>query len=89
VTGTKSAGTESTGTESAGGGHGLAGMRERAASVDGSVEAGPGAGGGFLVAARLPLGRPPPADRTAIAPATGATSSGAEGNAPVTEGTRS
>jgi signal transduction histidine kinase len=88
-TGTESTGTESTGGESTGGGHGLAGMRERAASVDGSVEAGPGAGGGFLVAARLPLGRPPPADRTGIAPATGATSSGAEGNAPVTEGTRS
>ena len=38
------------------GGHGLAGMRERAASVGGTVETGPGSAGGFRVAARLPLG---------------------------------
>ncbi|HEY2574785.1 MAG TPA: sensor histidine kinase [Streptosporangiaceae bacterium] len=40
-----------------GGGHGLAGMRERAVSAGGSLEAGPAPGGGFRVAARLPLGR--------------------------------
>jgi signal transduction histidine kinase len=37
------------------GGHGLAGMRERAATVGGALEAGPGPAGGFRVAARLPL----------------------------------
>jgi signal transduction histidine kinase len=42
-----------------GDGHGLAGMRERAAAVGGTVEAGPGPAGGFRVAVRLPLaGRP-------------------------------
>ena len=39
----------------AGSGHGLAGMRERAASVGGAIEAGPRAAGGFRVAARLPV----------------------------------
>jgi signal transduction histidine kinase len=37
------------------GGHGLAGMRERAATVGGSLETGPGPAGGFRVAARLPV----------------------------------
>jgi signal transduction histidine kinase len=36
-------------------GRGLIGMRERAATFGGSVEAGPGASGGFRVAARIPL----------------------------------
>jgi signal transduction histidine kinase len=47
-----------TGTGAAGArdaGHGLAGMRERATLVGGSVEAGPGAGGGFVVRAHLPI----------------------------------
>ncbi|MCP2341105.1 sensor histidine kinase [Actinomadura rupiterrae] len=37
------------------GGHGLRGMRERAASIGGEVAAGPGPDGGFRVRARLPL----------------------------------
>jgi signal transduction histidine kinase len=37
------------------GGHGLAGMAERAAALGGRVEAGPLAGGGFRVHAVLPL----------------------------------
>ncbi|GIH89938.1 sensor histidine kinase [Planobispora siamensis] len=36
------------------GGHGLSGMRERAAAVGGELHAGPATGGGFLVEARLP-----------------------------------
>jgi signal transduction histidine kinase len=37
-----------------GSGHGLIGMRERAASVGGTLETGPGRSGGYLVTARLP-----------------------------------
>ncbi|MEU8177013.1 sensor histidine kinase [Microbispora hainanensis] len=38
------------------GGHGLIGMRERAAMYGGSVEAAPRTGGGFRVVARIPVG---------------------------------
>jgi signal transduction histidine kinase len=36
------------------GGHGLLGMRERAAAVGGELRTGAGAGGGFVVEVRLP-----------------------------------
>jgi signal transduction histidine kinase len=39
-------------------GNGIVGMRERAAALGGSVEAGPCAGRGFRVSARLPVGSP-------------------------------
>ncbi|MFB9313137.1 sensor histidine kinase [Nocardioides plantarum] len=42
----------------AGSGNGLRGMRERAAAVGGSLEAGPRAGGGWRVSATLPIGAP-------------------------------
>jgi signal transduction histidine kinase len=37
------------------GGHGLLGMRERAAALDGTCEAGPVPGGGWRVRARIPI----------------------------------
>jgi signal transduction histidine kinase len=39
-------------------GNGIIGMRERAESLGGQVEAGPRPGGGFRVVARLPVGDP-------------------------------
>jgi signal transduction histidine kinase len=54
-------------------GHGLPGMRERATAAGGTVDIGPLPGGGFRVAARLPLGRAPVAEATA----TGAAATGA------------
>ena len=48
-------GTGATGSPpSGGGGHGLAGMRERARALGGNVQAGPRPGGGFRVRAWLP-----------------------------------
>ena len=41
-----------------GGGHGLAGMRERARALGGTLEAGPASGRGFTVLARLPTHAP-------------------------------
>jgi signal transduction histidine kinase len=42
-------------------GHGLVGMRERAAMLDGELEAAQADGGGFTVRARLPVTTPAPA----------------------------
>lgn len=48
-----------------GAGHGLAGMRERAALYGGSVDAGARPGGGFSVVARLLVGAETPSDEVA------------------------
>jgi signal transduction histidine kinase len=42
-----------------GSGHGIGGMRERAQLLGGSLDAGPRPGGGFRVAANLPIGEEP------------------------------
>lgn len=51
-------------------GHGLAGMRERAAALGGSCEAGPAGGAGWQVLAEIPLreGRQGPGERAAAVP---------------------
>ena len=51
---------DGTGTRTAktGGGHGLAGMRERVRLFGGTLEAGPAPTGGFCVRAVLPTGSP-------------------------------
>jgi len=46
------------GSGAAGTGYGITGMRERAALLGGDFSAGPRPGGGFQVAARLPLPAP-------------------------------
>ncbi|MFD9904325.1 sensor histidine kinase [Streptomyces sp. NPDC059063] len=48
-----------TGADAGGSGNGLAGMRERAAALDGTIEAGPRPDGGFRVTAVLPTGSAP------------------------------
>jgi signal transduction histidine kinase len=53
--GRRAAAGEAPGTAPAAGGHGIIGMRERAALCGGTLETGPTASGGFRVAATLPL----------------------------------
>jgi signal transduction histidine kinase len=63
----------------AGPGYGITGMRERAAAVGGSVDAGPKPEGGFLVRARLPIpAGAQAATRSQVADAVGANTGRAE-----------
>ncbi|MFF9896995.1 sensor histidine kinase [Streptomyces longispororuber] len=52
-----------TGADAGGSGNGLAGMRERAAALRGTIEAGPRPNGGFRVTAVLPTAGAAPRDR--------------------------
>jgi hypothetical protein len=54
-------------------------MRERASAAGGTIDIGPLPGGGFRVAARLPLARPP-ATAAATAPDTANSSAPEEAN---------
>jgi signal transduction histidine kinase len=68
-----------------GSGHGLQGMRERAAAAGGTIEIGPRPAGGFRVAARLPLDADAPA--TPATPATPSTPEDPAARLPLGPGT--
>ena len=62
-------------------GTGLAGMRERAAALGGTLDTGPRHGGGFAVRARLPVPAAAPA-RGADAPSAGPADTGGTASVP-------
>ena len=62
------------GLRGVGTGHGLIGMRERAASVGGTLQAGPGQQRGYVVTALLPAEAKQAADTQPDSTATGAAS---------------
>jgi signal transduction histidine kinase len=68
-------------------GHGIVGMRERAATAGGTLEASPVTGGGFTVTAALPIVTPDGAeDPQALAPGNGAAANSAAPNSAAPNG---
>ena len=75
---------DASGAEQPQSGHGLVGMRERAATAGGTFQAGPASGGGFTVTATLPFGPPDQAED----PQPRATDNGAAASSAASRGSR-